>query len=245
MLPPGPSCSTARHRARAAPAPAAPRAQMSSPGSCDDDLRDVGEASRQCRRDRLAQRRRAGGRRAAAPSRRGSTLRRREERDQVGDGDAERLAGLVKDPGDQRLSPAAASLHRVLACRARRAARASAVPRTSSAAAARIAGRRRDRGQAAAEAAVRAVAAGRDDEVAEIGAEPVRAAEKLAAMHDAEAERVLDRDDQEIVEAAAVAEPVLGQGDEVDVAVDGHGDAEPGLQVVCRRSTSRSRKSGL
>ena len=50
-------------------------------------------------------------------------------------------------------------------------------------------------------------------------------------MHDAETERVLDGHDEEVVETAAVAEPMLGQGDQVDVAVDGDGDAEPGMQL--------------
>src|SRR6478672_9225865 len=51
-------------------------------------------------------------------------------------------------------------------------------------------------------------------------------------MDDAEADRVLDRDNEKIVEAAAVSEPVFGLGDQVDVAVDGHRDAEPGLKVA-------------
>ena len=61
-------------------------------------------------------------------------------------------------------------------------------------------------------------------------------------MDDAEADRVLDRDDEEIVEAAAVPEPVLGLGDQVDVAVDGHGNAEPWPARSWPNVRSRSRE---
>ena len=76
------------------------------------------------------------------------------------------------------------------------------------------------------------IAGRRDQQIAEIGTEPIRASEKLAAVHDAEPDGVLDGDDQEIAETATVPEPVLGLGDEVDVAVDCHGHAEPLCEVV-------------
>ena len=46
-------------------------------------------------------------------------------------------------------------------------------------------------------------------------------------MQDAEAEAALDADDEKIVEIARLAEPVFGERDEIDVAVDGDGRAEP------------------
>ena len=77
------------------------------------------------------------------------------------------------------------------------------------------------------------------------GLTPIGAAEKLAIVHDPEAEAVFDADDQEIVEAAAVAEPVLGERHQVDVAVDRHRHAETRRHLGPEIGTSRSRKIGL
>ena len=72
-----------------------------------------------------------------------------------------------------------------------------------------------------------AVAGGRDHEVAEVGAEAVRAAEQFAVVQDAEPEAALDADDEKVVEVARLPEPVFGQRHEIDVAVDRGGNAEP------------------
>ena len=57
-------------------------------------------------------------------------------------------------------------------------------------------------------------------DVAEIGTEAIGAAKQFAVVQDAEAEAVLDVDDQKIVEVARLAEPMFGERDEIDVAVD-------------------------
>jgi hypothetical protein len=46
-------------------------------------------------------------------------------------------------------------------------------------------------------------------------------------VENAETEALLDADDQEIIELARLAEPVLGERDQIDVAVDRNRDAEP------------------
>ena len=81
--------------------------------------------------------------------------------------------------------------------------------------------------------------------IAEIGTEAVRAAKQFAVVQDAEAEAALDGDDQEIVELAPLAEPMFGERDQIDVAVDDDGDAEPARQQRRRNATSRSEKIGL
>ena len=65
-----------------------------------------------------------------------------------------------------------------------------------------------------------AVAGRANHHVAEVGAEAVGAAEQFAVVQDAEAEAALDADDQKIVELARLAEPMLGERDQIDVAVD-------------------------
>ena len=69
-----------------------------------------------------------------------------------------------------------------------------------------------------------------DHHVAEIRAEAVGAAQQLAIVQYAEPEAVLDADHQKIVETARLPEPVFGESDEVDVAVDRDRDAEPPRQ---------------
>ena len=70
-----------------------------------------------------------------------------------------------------------------------------------------------------------------DHQVAEIGAEAVGAAKQFAVVQDAEAEAALDADDQKIVEFARLAEPMLGERDEIDVAVDRDRHAQPPGQL--------------
>ena len=53
---------------------------------------------------------------------------------------------------------------------------------------------------------------GADHQIAEVGAEAVRAAKQFAIVKNAEAEAALDVDDEEVVEAARLSEPVLGEG---------------------------------
>src|SRR5262249_9645229 len=83
------------------------------------------------------------------------------------------------------------------------------------------------------------------DEVAEVGAEAVGAAEELSTVHDAEPEPVLDADDEKVVEAAPMAEPMLGEGDQVDVAVERHRDAEPLRQLRTQRHVALAEDRAL
>ena len=134
----------------------------------------------------------------------------------------ERLPGLVERSSAIRSSPAAASLTRVLDAARRRAgasrrpfpARAPRRPRTGSRSSrrSRRGGPRRGR---SSELAL-------DDTIRSprSGLRPFAPRNNSPRMDDAEADRVLDRDDQKVVEAAAVTEPVFGLGDQVDVAVD-------------------------
>src|SRR6185312_9287844 len=57
----------------------------------------------------------------------------------------------------------------------------------------------------------------------------------FAVMKNAEAEAALDVDDQEIVETARLSEPVLGQGDQIDIAVDRSGHAETMAEIGAER----------
>ena len=59
-----------------------------------------------------------------------------------------------------------------------------------------------------------------DHEIAEVGAEAIRAAKQFAIVKNAEAQAALDVDDEEVVETARLSEPVFGKGHEIDVAVD-------------------------
>ena len=56
-----------------------------------------------------------------------------------------------------------------------------------------------------------AVAGRADHEVAEVGAEAVRAAKEFAVVQNAQPEAALDVDDQKVVEVARLSEPVLGE----------------------------------
>ena len=81
-----------------------------------------------------------------------------------------------------------------------------------------------------------AAAAGRaNHEIAEVGTEAVRAAKQFAVMKNAEAQAALDVDDQEVVQVARLSEPVLGQGHQIDVAVDRSGHAEAMGEIGAER----------
>ena len=215
---PGRSCSTARRRAPQRSA-AAPRAQRVV-RIVDRDLGDVGEPSAAA-----PGRARCGGwpmQVLAEHQRRPDEdhPRRREERDEVGDGEAQRLAGAHRR-GGQRVVAGRDALAREL----HRMAEADRLAEL------RLVG---ERARIAGSAAGRRAATWpsrrcrrRHDQVAEVEADPLGAAEELATVHDAEPERVLDRHHDEIVEVAAAAEPVLGDGDRVGVALDQRREAEP------------------
>ena len=89
---------------------------------------------------------------------------------------------------------------------------------------------RSDVGQAPA-----AVARRPNHEVAEVGAEPVRAAEQFAVMQDAEPQCPLHADDKKVVDVARLPEPMFGERDKIDVAVDRCGDAEPLGEIGAER----------
>ncbi len=72
-------------------------------------------------------------------------------------------------------------------------------------------------------------------EVAEVGTKAVRAAEELAIMENAQPEIALDIDDEEVVETARLSEPVLRERDQIHVAVDRGGDAEPPTKIGAER----------
>ena len=69
------------------------------------------------------------------------------------------------------------------------------------------------------------------DQVAEVGAEAVGAAEQLAVVHDAEAEAVLDADDEEIVEAAAWPNQCSARVTRLTSLSSGHRHAEARRQL--------------
>ena len=58
------------------------------------------------------------------------------------------------------------------------------------------------------------------------GREAVCAAKEFAVVQDSEPEAALDADDQKIVEAARLPEPVLSERHKIGVAVDRHRDAK-------------------
>src|SRR5208282_5778983 len=62
-----------------------------------------------------------------------------------------------------------------------------------------------------------------------------RAAEQFAVMQDAKPEAALDADDEKVVELARLPEPMFGQGDEIDVAVDRRGNPEPLGEIRAER----------
>ncbi len=82
-------------------------------------------------------------------------------------------------------------------------------------------------------------------EVAEIGAEAVGAAEQFAVVKNAEAEAALDVDDEKIVQVARLPEPVLGERDEIDVAVDRNRDAEPPGEIGAERHVALLQNGAL
>ena len=59
-----------------------------------------------------------------------------------------------------------------------------------------------------------------EHQVAEIVAQAAGAAEQLAAMQHAEAERLFQRHQHHVVEIARLAEPVMGQRDGMGIALD-------------------------
>ena len=92
-------------------------------------------------------------------------------------------------------------------------------------------GGRRDPGEAPRAGTIPDAAGRRHDQVAQVRAETFRPAEELSAVNDAKPDRVLDGDDQEVAEIPAVPEPLLGEGDQVDVTVDRSRHVQPALEV--------------
>ena len=98
---------------------------------------------------------------------------------------------------------------------------------------------RADLGEAAA-----AVAAAANHQVAEVRAEAVRAAEQFAVVQDAEPEAAVDVDDEKVVEVARLPEPVLGERDQIDVAVDRRRNAEAPGEIRAERHVALAGRSG-
>ena len=162
-----------------------------------DDVADVAQARRQLRsRPFRAEGRRKLARRHCSPG--DDDLGRREQRDEIGDGEAERRACI-----GERARAALVAVVRALQQDGHRSCRREP--------------RRRDRCRPAAPRLQRATevlearsarrpppsALRVDHQVTEVGAEAIRAAEQLAVMQDAEAETVLDADDEKIVQCRA------------------------------------------
>src|SRR5215207_7320505 len=95
-------------------------------------------------------------------------------------------------------------------------------------------GGRRDPGEAPRAGPVPDAAVGRHDQIPQIRAETVRPAEELSAMNDAKPDRVLDGDDQEVAEVPAVTEPLLGEGNQVDVTLDRRRHLQALLEVEAK-----------
>ena len=133
-------------------------------------------------------------------------LGRREQGDQIGDGEAERLAGR-REHADAALVARRGALQQRAPCRGpARSAASCSLPRSSASASAST-----DASEATSARRPPPLPGGAHHEVAEVGAEAVRAAEQFAVVQNAEAEAALDADDQKVVEVARLAEPVLGQ----------------------------------
>src|SRR5579872_891300 len=179
----------------------------------DHDFGDMGEARRNQRRSGLAQRlqqERPSLDRGAAEN----DFGRREQRDQIGDREAERVARR-RENADEALVAFLSELDDLVELLAD-FGEAVAFPVDGVKRLPDDRGFGGDRGEAVAAVA----GVGTDEKVAEIGRKPTRAAKQLAIMHDAEAEIVLDADDEEIAQTFDLAEPMLGQRDEVDVRID-------------------------
>ena len=152
-------------------------------------------------------------------------LGRREQRDEIGDGEAERGA-RVGEHARARLVAVGRALqqdaHRPLG-----ADRAVVV-----AAAQQRLGFSDDRSlRSKVPQPPAAIALRSDDQVAKVGTEAVGAPEQFAVVQNAQAKAALDADHQKIVQFARLAEPVLGERDEIDVAVDRNRRAQPLRQV--------------
>ncbi len=207
-----------RHRGRALhPVSVAPFA--------NDDVGDVREARRKESGDGLAQRldEMVAGRHGAPGN---DDLRRREQRDEARDGEAQRLARGGEHP---------------------RAALVARRPRASTETPSRVpdeASRQARSRACSASASIstdasEAMSASRspppsrrpNHEIAEVRAEAVRAAKQFAVVKNAETKAALDVHDEEVVEIARLSEPVLGEGHEIDVAVDRSGHAKAMAEI--------------
>ena len=162
------------------------------------------------------------------------------KRDEIGDGEAERLArgrrAARRSAGRPRPRAAAAAPCCALGAIA---AASCSLPRSGASTSAEHRSLGGEVGEPGAAAARRA-----HHEVAEIGTEAVGAAKQFAVVQDAEAEASLDADDEKIVEVARLAEPVLGERDEIDVAVDRRRRRRAGCVRSARSGRRARRRSG-